>query len=97
MDPLLQYTLIFLVVLLVAYQIVSIRFALIRVERKITHIVAFLRIDTSQPPPLSDRVKELARQPGSKSAAIRMYSADTGLGFVESAAVIEAYLASTES
>jgi ribosomal protein L7/L12 len=94
MDSLLQYAIIFLVALLAAYQIVSVRFALARVERKIAHIAAFLHIDTSTNPPLSERVQELARQPGSKMAAIRRYSADTGLGLVESAAAVEAYLAS---
>ncbi len=96
MDPLFQYTLAFLVVLLVAYQIVAIRFSVARVERKVTHIAAFLRIDTSKPPPLSDRVKELARQPGNRIAAVRAYSADTGLGLVESAAAINDFLASQD-
>jgi cell division protein FtsL len=97
MDALLQYAIIFLVALLVAYQIVSVRFALARVERKIAHIAASLHIDTSTPPPLSERVQELARHPESKREAIRRYSADTGLGLVESAAVVEAYLSSLES
>ena len=37
MDALLQYAIVFLVALLVAYQIVSVRFALARVERKLAH------------------------------------------------------------
>jgi hypothetical protein len=96
MDPLLQYAILFLLVLLAAYQIVSVRFAVARIERKVAHIAAFLRIDTSRPPPLSERVQELARQPGRKLEAIRAYSADTGFGVVESAAAVEAYLASLE-
>ncbi|QJW93051.1 hypothetical protein FTUN_0551 [Frigoriglobus tundricola] len=96
MDPLFQYVVVFLVVLLVAYQIVAIRFSVARVERKVAHIAAFLRIDTSRAPPPSDRVKELARQPGGRIAAARAYSADTGLGIVESAAAVDDYLASQD-
>jgi ribosomal protein L7/L12 len=96
-DPLVQYAAIFLVVLLVVYQIVSVRFAVARIERKLAHLAAFLRIDTSNTPPLSERVRELARDPATRSEAIRRYSADTGLGLVEAKAVVDEYIASLES
>jgi ribosomal protein L7/L12 len=96
MDPLLQYVIVFLVAVLVCYQVVAVRFAVARIERKVAHVAAFLRIDTSKPPPPSERVRDLARQPGRKIEAIRAYSADTGLGVVEAAAALEAHLASQE-
>jgi hypothetical protein len=97
MDPLIQLAIVFLAVLLVVYQIVVIRFSVARIERKLAHVAAFLHIDTSKSPPPSERVRDLARQPGRKLDAVRAYSGDTGLGVVESAAAIEAYLATLES
>jgi len=42
-------------------------------------------------------VKELARQPGGKIAAIKAYREDTGLGLFEAKTVIDQYLASLEA
>ena len=97
MDPLAQYAIVFLLTALVAYQIVVVRFAVARIERTVAHIAAFLKLDTSKPPPLSESVKELARQPDGKFTAIHAYRAETGAGLAEAQAVVEEYLASLDS
>jgi hypothetical protein len=49
----------------------------------------------SQPPaPLSDRVKELARDPTRKIEAIALYREETGAGLAEAKESVEAYVRS---
>jgi ribosomal protein L7/L12 len=85
------YGLIFLCVLLLAYQIVSVRFTLNRVEQKLNRVMAALKVDPAEPVPLSDRVKEAARDPARKIEAIRLLREETGLGLAEAKAAVEAY------
>lgn len=54
-------------------------------------------IDPDQPiprPPLSDRVKELARDPARKIEAIKVYREETGAGLAEAKEAVEAFTAS---
>ncbi|MBX9585096.1 MAG: hypothetical protein K2X87_32725 [Gemmataceae bacterium] len=90
MIPLLL-TVAFLGVLLVVFQLVATRFGVMRVEQKLDRLMAKLGVDPH--PPLSDRVKELARE-GRKIEAIKLLRAETGAGLAEAKAAVEAYQAS---
>jgi ribosomal protein L7/L12 len=96
MDPIIQYAILFLVCLL-ALQSVAIWFAVARVGQQLARIVAHLGIDTSKPLPLSDRVKELARQPSRKIEAIKLLREETGMSLSEAKTAIDEYIRSMES
>jgi hypothetical protein len=92
-NELLTYSVAFLGILLVAYQVVTIRFSLIRIEHKLNLVLARLGLDPLAPTPLSDRVKALVRE-GRRIEAIRALRAESGLGFAEARAAIDAHRAS---
>jgi ribosomal protein L7/L12 len=48
-------------------------------------------VTSDKPPPLSDRVKELASDPSRKIEAIKAYREETGAGLAEAKAAVEAY------
>jgi hypothetical protein len=48
--------------------------------------------DVSKLPPLSESVKSLARDPGRKIEAIKMYREETGRGLAEAKDAVEAYM-----
>ena len=91
MNEPLVYGLIFLCVLLIVYQVVTVRFTLIRVEQKLNRVMATLKVEPGGPVPLSERVKEAARDPARKIEAIRLLREESGLGLAEAKAAVEAY------
>lgn len=95
-NELLAYGIGFLGVLLVVYQVVAVRFALMRVEHKLNLVLAAMKLDPAAPPPLSARVKEAARDPGRKIEAVRLLREESGLGLAEAKAAVEAYIASLD-
>ena len=88
-----MYAVGFLALVLVFFQIVVIRFAVTRTEHKVNHIMAFMQLDPAGPLPLSDRVKELARDPARRGAAVEAHMAATGVGLSEAMTAIDAYRA----
>jgi ribosomal protein L7/L12 len=61
------------------------------VDRKVTRIANHLGIDPMATLALSDRVKELARDPARKIEAIKIYREETGVGLAEAKEAVEAY------
>ncbi|MBX9625323.1 MAG: hypothetical protein K2X82_16065 [Gemmataceae bacterium] len=84
------WAIVFLGALLVAWQVVTIRFTVAGVERKLDRLLAHFEVDPH--PPLSDRAKGLARE-GRTIEAIRAVRAETGAGLAEAKAAVEAYQA----
>jgi hypothetical protein len=64
-----------------------------RLERKIDAIIRHLEVDLTQGRPMSDMVKQLARDPMNKIEAIRLYRQETGVGLAEAKDAVEAYIA----
>ena len=89
-NDLVTLAVVFLGVLLVVLQLVSTRFGVMRVERKLDRLLAHLGIDPH--PPLSDRVKELARA-GHKIEAIKALRDETGAGLADAKTAVDSYLA----
>jgi ribosomal protein L7/L12 len=79
---------VILSVLLTLYQLSR---ELGRIDRKVTRIATHLGVDATAPLPLSDRVKELARDPARKIEAIKVYREETGVGLAEAKEAVEAY------
>jgi ribosomal protein L7/L12 len=64
-----------------------------RVERKLDLILTNLGVDfVDDFPALSERVKELARAPGGKIAAIKAYREETSSGLKEAKEAVEEFL-----
>jgi len=53
-------------------------------------------IQRRSPAPLSERVKDIARDPGRKIEAIKVYREETGAGLAEAKGAVEAYVDSLE-
>jgi hypothetical protein len=85
------YAIVFLGALLIAFQVITVRFTLIRVERKVNLILDHLGIDPMKAPPLSDRVKEIARDPNRTIEAVKALREESGLGLAEALAAVKAY------
>jgi hypothetical protein len=64
---------------------------LLRTEHKLNALLRHFNIDLTQGIPLSDQVKELARDKG-KISAIKVYRQETGASLVEAKAAVEAYM-----
>jgi ribosomal protein L7/L12 len=64
-----------------------------RLERKIDAIMRHLQVDLTQGRPMSEMVKQLARDPSGKIEAIRLYRQETGVGLAEAKDAVEAYIA----
>jgi hypothetical protein len=92
MEPVLYWILGFVIGLLL-HQVFAIGSALGRLESKVARISHAMGIDLTKPLPLSDRVKELARDPARKIEAIKVYREETGAGLAEAKAAVEAYIA----
>lgn len=92
-NDLFVWGIVFLGVLLVVWQVVAIRFTVAGVERKLDRLLAHFEVDPH--PPLSDRVKGLARE-GRKIEAIKALREEAGLGLAEAKAAVEAYQAAGE-
>ena len=63
-----------------------------RLRRNVAAIARHLNVDLVQPPAVSDRVKELARDPGRKIEAIKQYREETGAGLAEAKRAVEEYI-----
>ena len=64
---------------------------LVRLERKLNAVLRHFQIDPTSAAPLSDRVKELARDPSKKIEAIKAYREETGTSLIEAKTAIEAF------
>jgi ribosomal protein L7/L12 len=67
---------------------------LARTERKVNLLLKHFNLDSTYGygPPLSERVKELARDPRRKIEAIKVYREETGVGLAEAKDAVESYI-----
>jgi uncharacterized protein YoxC len=65
-----------------------------RVDRKLSLILKELNINFDETPVISDRVKEIARDPQRKIEAIKAYRDETGQGLYEAKQAVEEYISS---
>jgi hypothetical protein len=72
--------------------ILPMRERLHRIERKLSLLLKHHGIESSLGPPLSEQVKELARNPSLKIMAIKAYREETGVGLAEAKAAVEEYI-----
>ena len=93
MDPVVVGLLSVMIGLIVS-QVFILGSAVRRIEQKVTRIAHAMGIDATKPLPMSDRVKELARDPGRKIEAIKVHREETGAGLAEAKTAVEAYIAS---
>lgn len=63
-----------------------------RIEHKLNLLLRDSGIDLTKGSPLSDRVKELARDPARKIEAIKVYREETGAGLAQAKEAVEAYM-----
>jgi hypothetical protein len=63
-----------------------------RIEHKLNLLLQHSGIDVLKGLPLSDRVKEIARDPARKIEAIKAYREETGAGLAEAKDAIEAFI-----
>jgi hypothetical protein len=77
-------------------QAASIRRDVARVDRKLNLILKQMSISFDEFAVLSDRVKELARDPNRKIEAIKAYRDETGAGLAEAKGTIEAFIDSLQ-
>src|SRR5262245_7030583 len=87
--------LVFLVVLALLNterQAVSIRRDVARLDRKLNMILKQLNITFDEFASLSDRVKELARDPSQKIQAIKVCREETGVGLADAKTAVEAFI-----
>ena len=75
-------------------QAASIRRDVARVDRKLNLILKQLNITIDEFVGVSDRVKELARDPSRKIEAIKVYREETGVGLREAKAAVEDFIRS---
>jgi hypothetical protein len=61
------------------------------IERKLNALLRHHGVDPTQGLPLSDRVKQLAADPGRKIEAIKVYRDETGAGLAEAKEAIESF------
>ncbi len=72
-------------------QAAGIRRDVARVDRKLNLILKQMNVAFDEFTVLSDRVKELARDPNRKIEAIKVYREETGAGLAEAKGTIEAF------
>ena len=65
---------------------------LARVEHKLNLLLRQAGIEDALGQPLSDRVKEIARDPARKIEAIKVYREETGVGLAEAKQAVEEYI-----
>jgi ribosomal protein L7/L12 len=63
-----------------------------RIERKLNALMRHAGIDPAQGLPLSEHVKDLARDPGRKIQAIKAYREETGVGLKEAKDAVETFI-----
>jgi hypothetical protein len=86
--------LILLVVLHTERQALNLRGEVARVDRKVSLILKELNINYEDSFALSDRVKEIARDPSRKIEAIKAYREETGQGLYEAKQAVDAFISS---
>jgi ribosomal protein L7/L12 len=74
----------------------SIRPDLARLDRKVNLLLKHMNIPYETAFELSERVKELARDPSRKIAAIKAYREETGAGLAEAKEAVEAWIRSVQ-
>jgi hypothetical protein len=80
------------IALLVVGSYVGMKARLARLEHKLNLLLRHSGIDLLQGLPLSERVKEMARDPARKIEAIKIDREETGTGLAEAKEAVEAYL-----
>jgi len=74
----------------------AIRRDVARVDRKLNLILRQMNISFEEFTGMSDRVKDLARDPGRKIEAIKAYREETGAGLAEAKQAVEAFIDSLQ-
>lgn len=69
----------------------------IQIERSVGRIAKQLGVDVLKPSELSERVKDLARDPSRKIEAIKAFREETGAGLAEAKTAVEVYIRSQNS
>ena len=70
--------------------------SLARIDRKLNLLLQHLNVDPSQRLRISERVKQLARDPANKIEAIKVYREETGAGLADAKEAVEAYIDSQQ-
>ena len=81
---------VFVGVIAIWLTVAQIRERLVRTERKVNALLRHFSIDPA--PAVSDRVKDLARDPIRKIEAIKVYREETGASLAEAKEVVEAFI-----
>jgi ribosomal protein L7/L12 len=63
-----------------------------RTERKLNALLRHFNLDPAGGFTMSDRVKELAREPSRKIEAIKAYREETGVGLAEAKMAVEEFM-----
>ena len=63
-----------------------------RIEHKLNLLLKHSGVDVLKGLELSDRVKEIARDPGRKIEAIKLYRDESGAGLAQAKEAVEAYI-----
>lgn len=63
-----------------------------RIDRKLNALLRHFDIDAADALGVSDRVKELARDPSKRIEAIKVYRAETGVGLAEAKDAVDAVI-----
>ena len=63
-----------------------------RLERKLDALLRHFDIEATQRPSVSDRVKDLARDPSKKIEAIKAYRQESGVGLAEAKVAVETFI-----
>lgn len=74
----------------------EIRRKVARLDQKLNLILDHLNLEYEEYSALSERVKEIARDPGRKIEAIKAYREETGAGLREAKEAVEAWMDSVE-
>ncbi|HEX4592201.1 MAG TPA: ribosomal protein L7/L12 [Gemmataceae bacterium] len=91
LEPL-GYISLFLLIAILAGLYWDTKARIARIEHKLNLLLRHDGIDVTQDQPLSDRVKEIARDPARKIEAIKVYREETGAGLAEAKQAVEAYV-----
>ena len=80
------------VVLMVIGSYMDTKARIARIEQKLNLLLRHSGVDMLRGLPLSDKVKETARDPARKINAIKVYRDETGAGLAEAKEAVEAYI-----
>jgi ribosomal protein L7/L12 len=79
------------VTVLTAVVVIFLYVKVVHMQRHVFLLLRHHNIDPTKPPQLSDRVKELARNPATKIEAIKVLREETGAGLAEAKWAVETY------